>query len=216
MKLSQIKQVPVKSLKINPENHKYFREMGGKEYDSLYENIKKNGIQVPLIATKEGILLSGHTRLSIAKDLNLKTVPVRFHEKPLSKSQEVEYMINDNLLRRHLQPEDRKQLYQIIFKNFNQRVLRKYSKDSITADLINKKTGIPKSTAARDVDMIRREAEKSMVLRTPEERRERVLMNYRQNITKVLNFAMLEDQDFIKECIKTTETVLQRFHGMRK
>ena len=76
MKLSAIKQVNPTSLRKNPENEKYFDLLQGKEFQRLAEDIRKNGIKVPLVAKQDGTLLAGHNRLLIAKTLKLKAVPV--------------------------------------------------------------------------------------------------------------------------------------------
>ena len=42
----------------------------------MRESIRRDGIKVPLLITSDGLLLDGHRRLSIAKEIGLKKVPV--------------------------------------------------------------------------------------------------------------------------------------------
>lgn len=43
--------------------------------DALVESIKEFGFRVPLIISKDGIIISGHTRYKAAKKLDLERVP---------------------------------------------------------------------------------------------------------------------------------------------
>src|ERR1022692_3683184 len=44
--------------------------------EAFLEDIKKNGIFVPLSIKKDGTIISGHRRWRSSKELNIKTVPV--------------------------------------------------------------------------------------------------------------------------------------------
>ena len=69
----EINVADVKVTKLNP------REINKKELKSsdLYQSIKDNGIQVPIMVRKNGKLelLAGERRLSIAKDLKIEKIP---------------------------------------------------------------------------------------------------------------------------------------------
>lgn len=70
------------------------------DYDRIKEGIKKRGIINPLIALPNLKLVCGYNRLKIAKELELKTVPVIFKDIPADKI--VEYAMKDNIERRQL------------------------------------------------------------------------------------------------------------------
>lgn len=43
--------------------------------DSVAESIKQFGFKVPIVIDKDGVIVTGHTRLKAAKKLGMKTVP---------------------------------------------------------------------------------------------------------------------------------------------
>jgi hypothetical protein len=73
------------------------------DYERIKEGIKKRGIINPLIALPDLRLVCGYNRLKIAKELELKTVPVIFKDIPEARI--VEYAMKDNIERRQLSPE---------------------------------------------------------------------------------------------------------------
>lgn len=106
-------------LKAHPENEKYFNPLNDEMFLRLKNDIVQNGIHDALIVTEqnekgERVILSGHNRFRAARELGLKTVPIR--EKIFSSSDEtVKFMIRDNALRRHLKPEEIKTLISRIY-----------------------------------------------------------------------------------------------------
>lgn len=75
----------------------------GEEYERLKESIEKNGIMQPIICgmyNGEKMIISGHNRVAIAKELNIK-VPYILHEN-LSKEDMDLICIDTNLLNRQL------------------------------------------------------------------------------------------------------------------
>lgn len=89
-------------------NKEFFEDIKGTDYDALKEDIKQNGIKVDLHITKSNTILCGHQRWEIAKELKLKSVPckiINIDEKDTNKVKE--YVIKDNLLRRHLSTEQK-------------------------------------------------------------------------------------------------------------
>jgi len=72
-----------------------------KEYETLKKDIADNGIKVPLVINDKNILLDGYTRLRIAKELGLKTVPciVKCFNDTL---EEQLFILTVNAYRRHL------------------------------------------------------------------------------------------------------------------
>lgn len=84
-------------------------------YEEIREDIRKRGLQEPLIILNDGTILSGHIRyagvcwsleqdgLSRA-DILEKLIPVRVHEDFDSKEEELEYLMAANEKRRQLDP----------------------------------------------------------------------------------------------------------------
>lgn len=117
--LSDIKNVPVESLTVNSSNALYFKRETTEYFQQLREDIEKRGVLVPLLTKKDGTLLAGHNRLRIAKEIGLRFIPVQVVQEELTERQELECIINDNLLRRHLSLDDRIRLYKQLFPEFD-------------------------------------------------------------------------------------------------
>ncbi|MFY7998229.1 MAG: ParB N-terminal domain-containing protein [Candidatus Kapaibacteriota bacterium] len=124
LKLSEVKEVTLAMLRANPLNSTLFQEETSQYFDALSGDIRERGILVPLLAKEDGTLLAGHNRLRVAQMLGLKSVPVQYVEDDLSSEQEQHFVIKDNLLRRHLKPEQRIDLYKRLYPNFDERVLQ--------------------------------------------------------------------------------------------
>ena len=58
-------------------NKEFFDDIQGTDYDALKEDIRQNGIKVELHITKSNVILCGHQRWNIAKEIGLKEVPVK-------------------------------------------------------------------------------------------------------------------------------------------
>lgn len=112
--LSEIKQVKVSSLFENPLNpHRVEKD---KDYDETMRSIEKEGVIEPLIAKRDGMLLSGHKRLSIAKILRLKKVPVRYCEREFETiDEEKKTIMLFNVFRREYGIKERIEAYVEIF-----------------------------------------------------------------------------------------------------
>jgi ParB-like chromosome segregation protein Spo0J len=117
-----IQKVPIGELIPNPLNVQYFKPLADDEMTSLVENIRVNGIHDPLIARRDKTLISGHNRLEAAKKLGLTHVPVRFVLEDMSEQEEIQFIVSDNLLRRHLSTDEKIQLYRVLFPNFDERI----------------------------------------------------------------------------------------------
>jgi len=90
-------------------NKEFFEDIKGTDYDALKEDIKQNGIKVDLHITKDNTILCGHQRWEIAKEIDLKEVPVKIIN--IKDNEIEEYVIKDNLLRRQLTEEQKAPLY---------------------------------------------------------------------------------------------------------
>jgi len=71
------------------------------DYEEMKKDAKTKGITEPIEINKNNIILDGHTRYDIAKELDIKEVPTRVINLK-SELEEKEYGIRKNLLRRHL------------------------------------------------------------------------------------------------------------------
>lgn len=118
-----VKTVEVSTLSPHPNNKKYFRTESADYFERLREDVQKRGIVVPLIAKKDGVLLAGHNRLEVAKQLGLKYVPVQYVHRDLSDEQEQEFLIKDNLLRRQFTGDEWIDIYRRLYPNFEEAVI---------------------------------------------------------------------------------------------
>ncbi|EPE84472.1 hypothetical protein LEP1GSC021_4553 [Leptospira noguchii str. 1993005606] len=108
--------------------------MSEEEYTSLKENIALNGILDALTAKKDGTLVTGENRYRIALELKehadenvrrrVENIPVRYYMNELKPEEEYDILEGDNLFRRHLTSEQRKE-------RLKRRILRKYKDDLV-------------------------------------------------------------------------------------
>lgn len=116
--LSDIKKIAPSLLQPNKKNTEYFVEETEEYFTNLRNDIRQRGIIVPLIATKDGTLIAGHNRLRIAQELKLPQVPVQYVQEELSEEREREFIIKDNLFRRHLSTQEWVELYKKLYPDF--------------------------------------------------------------------------------------------------
>jgi len=91
-------------LREHPLNKEIFGDLPQVEYNALKEDIKERGIQDPLHVVRQDssyIIISGHQRAKIARELGIQ-VPCVIRDDLKDELQIKEYLIKDNLLRRHL------------------------------------------------------------------------------------------------------------------
>ncbi|UNE67091.1 chromosome partitioning protein ParB [Leptospira interrogans] len=129
-----VKMVKPESLRPNPRND--FDPLSEEEYTSLKENIALNGILDALTARKDGRIVTGENRYRIALELKehedenvrrrVENIPVRYYMNELTPEEEYDILEGDNLFRRHLTSEQRKE-------RLKRRILRKY-KDELVQD----------------------------------------------------------------------------------
>ncbi|AXR60301.1 hypothetical protein [Leptospira mayottensis] len=125
-----VKMVLPSSLKPNPKND--FDPLSEEEYANLKENIALNGILDALTAKKDGTIITGENRYRIALELKdhedenvrrrVESIPVRYYMNELNDEEEYDILEGDNLFRRHLTAEQRKE-------RLKRRILRKYKDD---------------------------------------------------------------------------------------
>lgn len=76
--------------------------LSAQEYQSLKRSIKENGQYVPIIVNSKNIILDGHHRFRICKELGIKPKVISTKFETEDKLQEQLFVINCNLERRHL------------------------------------------------------------------------------------------------------------------
>ena len=111
-------EVPIES-EYNP------RKITPKKKKELMESIQKYGLRDPLKLNKykgrENILISGHQRLQVAKDLGHKKVPVTYENLPIAEEKEMNLRWNKNAgvfdMEKVITLADREKLYEIGFEN---------------------------------------------------------------------------------------------------
>jgi len=148
-------------LKSNPLQKEWFGTRVKEHLDELADDIKTNGIDTALKVMPDNTLLCGHNRLIVAKTLRLKTVPVIYTKKMLSKSDQELKIISDNVLRRHLPTgkKSMKRFYERLFPGFHDRVMLNplsNPKMAISAKKFAEKTGLSIPQAKVKLAEIRR------------------------------------------------------------
>jgi len=93
--------IPMAKIREDELYSKLLYPISNNEYETLKKDIADNGIKVPLIINSNNILLDGYTRLRIAKELQLDTVPcmVKHFSDPL---EEELFILTVNAYRRQL------------------------------------------------------------------------------------------------------------------
>jgi ParB-like chromosome segregation protein Spo0J len=90
----------IQMLKINPEYSNMVNPLSELEYQSLKYSISKKGLHLPIIVNQDGVILDGHHRYRICKELGIESVTeVKRFDNLLD---EKEFVIEINLKRRHL------------------------------------------------------------------------------------------------------------------
>jgi len=90
-------------------NEQYFDLLKGTDYEALKNDIAKRGILNQLHVLPDGTVICGNQRLRAANELKIPhtKIPVKVVGSVKTPEQIKEYVIKDNLLRRHLEPEKR-------------------------------------------------------------------------------------------------------------
>lgn len=94
----------VADLGDHPRQYANFGEPSAAEVDALVRSIKKKRLQHPIEILPDGTVVAGHCRLRAVRRLGWETVPVivRYDLAAAGDVAAEEYLIEDNLLRRHL------------------------------------------------------------------------------------------------------------------
>jgi ParB-like chromosome segregation protein Spo0J len=160
IRLTAVQQITTAKLSVNPLNAEFFTEETPEYFAKLENDIRKRGILVPLVAKRDGTLLTGHNRLEVALRLGLQYVPVQFvdenEECKLSDEEEREYIVKDNLLRRQISGDEWIQTYRKLYPNFDESVMQA-SRTSLNAAQIAADTGQSKAAVQKQLQKFRRE-----------------------------------------------------------
>lgn len=174
VELEPVRAFAVSGLTPHPLNAEFFRELPPDERAALKADIEARGVLVPVIATAAGVILSGHRRADITRELGRAFIPVQFVKGELTAAQEREFLIKDNLLRRQLSADEKKALIVRLYGEEIDQDRRGGDRKSAAAKIknsneiliggaeplpakIEKETGIKKGTAGRIVAEIRKD-----------------------------------------------------------
>ena len=88
-------------LRVDEEYRLLLPPLSQPESEALKRSIREDGLHFPIIANKHGIVLDGHNRLKVCRELGIKP---RFEVRDFSNDrlQEKKFVIVSNLRRRHL------------------------------------------------------------------------------------------------------------------
>lgn len=98
---------PVNVLRLHPEADAV-PSMTPDEYDAFAVDVDTRGITTPLTITPHGVILDGRHRYSVAITLGIEDVPV--HVVNVPPDRQVDYMVRQAVLRRHLTIAQRRDL----------------------------------------------------------------------------------------------------------
>ena len=93
--------IEISKIQINKEYESLVPRVTTDEYQTIKQSIQQHGIREPVVINEKNILIDGHTRVQIAKEIQLKEVPYRIEEYS-SKFIEKKAVIEYNLHRRQL------------------------------------------------------------------------------------------------------------------
>ncbi len=148
-------------LKIKPEYERLNDPLTPEEYEALKESIKKEGQKVPIVVNKQGIILDGHHRFKICKELGIEPkYRIEEHE------DEIEYVLIANLLRRHYNAFQKAErgmfLYEREKKKAKERQLKGFPPDGRkgeATEFVAKEIGLSKRTFERALKVIKEGSE---------------------------------------------------------
>lgn len=118
LQLSPIVYKRTKDLKTNTFNHIFDSLKTTKYFLDLSRDISKNGIINPLICLSDGTLIEGHSRLRIAKKLEIEKVPVRIILTALSQDEIKSRVYLGNLNRFEINIATRKMLWADLYPDY--------------------------------------------------------------------------------------------------
>ena len=96
----QVQDRKFSKLTMNPEYLELVPRLSEQDRKRLYDSMKKDGLLIPITANEDGVILDGHTRYEICRELKIK---IRYSIKKFdNKDDEMKFVVMTNLARRHL------------------------------------------------------------------------------------------------------------------
>ena len=92
---------PSLAIRINQEYTSLVPKMSDSEYESFKQDIKENGLRIPITVNPDGIILDGHHRYRACRELGIQceSEPPKSFDDQL---EEKDYVIGVNLERRNV------------------------------------------------------------------------------------------------------------------
>lgn len=221
IQLSDIEWVSPDKLRENPMNKVFFQEESEEYFTRLRSDIKERGILVPLISKEDGELLAGHNRLKIAIELRLEKIPVQYVISDLKGEEERDFLLKDNLFRRHLSNAQRIEIYKILYPNFEQRIGEerrgrkgKEEKDEqVLTDMqeklsysqIARDTGQTEESVKKQIQRFRKENEKAVA---PKVQNKATLIQLSSTLEKLSKELLKQDTTTKKQAIKELQNTV--------
>ena len=108
----------VADLKPHPRQAELFADLPDHELQELAEDIDKHGVKHPLDILPNNVVVGGHQRLRALKLLRKKTARCRIlhYLADADEHEVIQYIVNDNLLRRQLTQLEQARLYRELLK----------------------------------------------------------------------------------------------------
>lgn len=101
----------IESLSLHPDAAKVPLP-DGSDLRALRDSLRENGQQDPVDVTPDGVILDGRTRWQLMKELGCRSIQVREIEMP--DHQQTNYIIERALARRHLTPQQKRALNDLL------------------------------------------------------------------------------------------------------
>lgn len=92
----EITNVSIDVLKVHPRNTEFFDDISGKEYEEFKHSIQEEGIISEIIVSPDMTIISGHQRYKAAKELEIKTVPIRIREDLIDEDKKLKVLLAAN------------------------------------------------------------------------------------------------------------------------
>jgi hypothetical protein len=106
--MERIEIRPLNSLRSHPENATIFGDpQEAEEWEEIVADIKKRGLDEPIVILEDGKILSGHLRVAVFKELGRTQIHCRIHEPFQSYRAELEFLVKSNTSRRSLTREQK-------------------------------------------------------------------------------------------------------------
>lgn len=160
--------IEVSKLKEYEFNKDFFDDLPKSDYAALKKDIEKNGIKTELHLLPDFTVICGHQRLLVAKELGLQEVPAKIVKGLDTPEQVKEYVILDNLLRRHLQPEQRSKLEYALYKIKDKQQGKRTDTLSQNATKLDIYSDIAKDTGQNRASVARHIQYEKIIEKTPE------------------------------------------------